>query len=277
MEQLRQEKPLPAAVGDFARLVIVFVTYLEASAISRSVDNFLLADQSLADKLIDEGKTTALRILEALKAEARHDSDLPLRSSLKCHIDLTLMLLFTPRTEVVNHAQSFKTELEAVPARERLRHWIDRDAGRHARHAIAAAGALTGLLQSNSTRGFYEPIAALLATLTLWTYSQMVESASTSCGFIGTVLDRTSGGGRTSTVRLDNFREAGKAREWVNGSESVRAHIKDVGNICKSSAGSRILVVGKAMITLRTSWMLSQGLGLWLSMLRSRADKGDTM
>lgn len=273
LKQLRQERPSPPTIGDFARLILVFVTYMEAAALNRSRNNMLLADRRTADRQLEEANKEATTILETLKLEARSDSDLPLRSSLNCHIHLTLMLLLTPRTEVINHAQSFKTELEVEGAHRRLREWIDRDAGRQARHAIAAAGALVGLLQSNSTLGFYEPIAALLSILTMWTYSQMVEDPSVSYTFNGTGPDKTVGSGRTAMVRLDNSRQAWKIREWIDRSEGAFAHIKNVGNICRPSAGSRILDLGRDLVTGRSAWLLSHGLGVWLGKLKVRADR----
>jgi hypothetical protein len=274
---LGERKPLPRDVGDFARLILVCATYQTTFTVLNYIRGPLLPGIDCKQQTAEQLCRSAETILEALRptdapSTLTNDS---LRSSLECHVSLILMLLYVRLKDVLTIAKSFKTGNEETAARRRLIQWMQDRSGSDARKAIAHAGALLAILRRNSTRGFHEPIVALLAVLVLWTYNQLSTSSEGGQNHLQSIQSCHHGHGldhaleRGSVIRLDKPASSSELAAWYLGRPGLRPHIQGVGNINRPGAGKGILETGRRMLQDANVWALSQGLSLWLGKLIS--------
>ncbi len=127
------------------------------------------------------------------------------------------------------------------------------------------------ILRRRSTRGFHEPIAALLAILVLWCYNQLINEQSKD----GRASDYTSdytASKRGSVVRLEQS-QLQALQAWQDGHPGFKPHLQGVGDIERPGAGFVILEMGRRMIMEMNIGPLSNGLAAWLRKLSSQGSK----
>jgi hypothetical protein len=175
------------------------------------------------------------------------------------------MLLCCPRQALLNYVHRSNT-MQHEKSKEVISSWIKNQEGSMARRAVAYAGLLLGQLSELKFHAPYTPIMIALSTITIWTYSHVTEMASSGAHINGGAKSMERG----SVVRLEDG-ELDKEREaWIQGTEGFRAHLKDVGNICRRGASSRIVDASLQLLRSLGGWGLSQGLEQWLTTLRDQ-------
>jgi hypothetical protein len=211
---------------------------------------------------VHEWQSTARHGLEdvMLKTTAPHDP-LGLRISLTAHVHHVSILLHWPLNDLLAFIGSQVGHREKHEAQEKLRLWIEEDEGRTARRTVHHACMLFTLTKSNPSRGFHEPFALLIATVTIWAFNQLSSYMSSA------TVRNNSGIERLPTVRLDKLRDMGAADSWVENGGTMRGHLTDVGNISAPRAGRILLQVACRTLLAMEIWTLSQGFAKVLSLL----------
>lgn len=257
---------LPAFLGDFARLVLVFTIYRCASAVRNMSKNPL---RPRPDHFIDED--VLARAVAGLEVLAADFLDTPrgtlMQTSVVCHVFFTLMILYSPREHLISrlHVKG-SDDRHGTSATQKVEAWIASGNGRTARLAVANAARLLAMMRDRSCQAFYEPMMILASVGTLSTYSELTE---TECGNSQptTSSDRARYLGdrreREPMVRLDLTVKSPAFIAWLDGGSNIKGHIKDVGNVNRSGASSRILDVGLQAIQQRRTW----GLGMCFAMI----------
>lgn len=181
---------------------------------------------------------------------------------------LVSLPLFIPRKDLLAFAYTYRTDRKRCDstAKHNLALWMRAQRGPKARPAVAFAGTLLRLLRKYPCQGFHEPITALLATLVIWAYSRL---APTSTPYYGHRINGSNECG--SIVRLDRILSDEAEKAWVEGEQGLKGHLKDVGDIAVLDAGSRLLSVGELLLKRMNTWVLSQGLVVWLGKLKVRS------
>ncbi|KAF4626545.1 hypothetical protein G7Y89_g11610 [Cudoniella acicularis] len=265
LSRLRQGQPLPPCTGDFARLVLVFAVYCSAALLQRQFVNPLAPEHSSDNHLEMASNEPAHRVLKYLRPSTGAFSDGLLRSSLNCHIHLAAMLLDVPRADLLDHAHLFRSSQARADSRQKLHDWIVRNSGRDARMALTHAGTLWGMIRySPLPQPFFSPLMAVLSILVLWTYSHLAANFPDIAG-------SAMASERQSILRLDKYRSDATTQAWVQGGQSIRGHMTDVGIISNPGASMSILQVGGQALGAMETWALSQGLNAWLAKLKYRA------
>ena len=269
--KIRRCEPLGSTIGDFARLILVCVTYQTMLSVQNMVEKPLLAHSVVNVVSTEDFHNFATNVLEALKplpSERRGSSSL--KASVNLHILLVLMLLFTPRQQLLNHAHAYNTDQEQPELRYGIADWMNADGGRTARRAVAHAGRLLGALGTCKSQGAHEPIMLLMCIVTLWTYSLMVDmgNAPHFIGGGGGSVNDKSRKDRGTIVRLDDLDF--DPEDWINGRTHLPGHIKNVGNIGRPGAALQILGTGIAALKELGPWGVGQGWGMWLVKLKTR-------
>lgn len=212
-----------------------------------------------------------------------------LAASLQCHTLLVLMLLHVPRQDLLAFAHSTRTEQEEQgDLRVRLEQWMREDGGRSARMAVGLAGRILALVRRLPNCSFYVPPSLLLAVVVLWAFNQLSRRTldnSSSDPNDGTqfmpLQDTPNERFRGSTIRLDRpgttTLEIGDSasremRAWVDGTAGLKPCLHDLGNICKPSAGPRLLELGSNMLKNMRAWGLGPTLATWLTELKARCE-----
>ena len=274
-------------VGEFARLVLVMATYRYSLSLCETVlTNPFLADTAKsADYTAAELVKGAVTVMGALRQQGLDSHrglgcNTELRAAVDCHMLLALMMLHVPRSELVDFAHSFHAKQER-PLSERLRvlkGWIQEDHGRTARSAVAYAGGLLGALHRNPDCVFHKSVSALLAILVLWAYNRLAQNNAGNLGRADvTDVARAAGDNleRTSTVRLDRAGPSAAllssdVQAWRDGRASLQPSLQGVANICRPSAGLRLIEMGMDALRGMRGWNLSEGLLSWLEGLEKR-------
>jgi hypothetical protein len=249
------------AVGDLARLILTYAIYVTTWELRQQSRNELLGHLS-NHQSVHEWQSTARHGLEdvMLKTTAPHDP-LGLRISLTAHVHHVSILLHWPLNDLLAFIGSQVGHREKHEAQEKLRLWIEEDEGRTARRTVHHACMLFTLTKSNPSRGFHEPFALLIATVTIWAFNQLSSYMSSA------TVRNNSGIERLPTVRLDKLRDMGAADSWVENGGTMRGHLTDVGNISAPRAGRILLQVACRTLLAMEIWTLSQGFAKVLSLL----------
>ncbi|KAF2459384.1 hypothetical protein BDY21DRAFT_370145 [Lineolata rhizophorae] len=114
-------------------------------------------------------------------------SETPLRTSLLIHSQLISLLLLIPRRDLFDFAHSYTPpppsttdrplradSPAATTATAAVLAWLRADDGQRARRAVLAAAELLDSLRRHPAGAPHEPFAALVATVTLWAFSELV-------------------------------------------------------------------------------------------------------
>jgi hypothetical protein len=183
--------------------------------------------------------------------------------NLKSHVHHVAILVHVPISVLLAYAGSQARNNAIDEARQELIAWMKDDGGRTARHAIMHASILFSLIRRQPCRGLHEPIALLLATLTLWAYHQLSQPQLQQ-------ENSKNNGDPQVTVRLDRIHRTHAARSWIDSGAVLRGYVTDVGNICAPGAGKRLLQVACRALAMMDDWSLSQGFLNVLTRLQMR-------
>lgn len=217
------------------------------------------------------------------------------------HLHLSRTILLAPldtfqalADAVLTLAQNAKrTQPLHLASRQRLANaekdileWAQRDAC-HARLAVLHSGCLFWHIRRYSCRAFYEPMAVVLATLTIWAYSSYASKTAEGSEHPNDRLvhnNETEGNGRSTRKTTSDDRDIESSRSSLDDenvepaptfihldrpnddemvqafvrfgiSTAMRANIAGVGNIYSVKGPARILREGrKILATVSTAW-----------------------
>lgn len=292
---LRQGTCLPPTVDTFARLVLVHAIYQHSAGLHSTAYKNPFFSTRPTDDYISEHRNNTIKMMETLQdqglSNGQDQGTELLAASLQCHTLLVLMLLHAPRKDLLAFAHSTRTEQEEQDdLRLRLEQWMREDGGRSARVAVGLAGRILALVRRLPSCSFHVPPSLLLAVLVLWAFNQLLRRAldnNSSDATNGTHNMAQQEHGvpnerfRGSTIRLDRpgttTLEIGDSasremRAWVDGIAGLKPCLHDLGNICKPSAGPRLLELGSNMLKNMRAWGLGPSLASWLTELKARCE-----
>ena len=259
MQLITTRKPLPHRLGDFATLIIVLATQQTASAMCNGIAVSLFSSTGSGHAGMDQLCQNAVGVIEALwPADSSPASNDILRSSLECHLSLTLMLLHCRRRDLLSFVRDFTMRADDSEARASLVQWVKKQGGQRARAAAAHAGRLLATLRRCPTGGFHEAIAVLLAILLLWSYNQLLsEEPSFSPR---QAVDEQGLLERGSVIRLDGAKNTADIRAWCqNAQPGMKPYLQGVGSIVRPGAGVKIIELGQRLLKDMHVWGLGQG------------------
>lgn len=240
--KLRAGEKLDKSIGSFARLILLHTLYSSTASLRNVLKYPYLEDWQTAD-FWSKWISGTLASIENMKLDLKSGEPTGLQWSLECHICMAKALLFTPKVFLLPLAHS-RNSPGYANAKEELLRWIAQNKGRTARRAVMYSAILLDNLRSNRTSGYYEAIAGHFATLTLWAYAHLTAPA----------LAHTREGRYTATVRLDSTEMQDDIFAWINGDESLRAHIKEIGNIRRLGVEKQILNMGRTLLDAFSTW-----------------------
>jgi len=261
---LARGNELNSNVGDFARALLCSATYGSASAVLDMIKNPFAPGIIQSENILEETRQKAISAINMLRKTHGLATD-----SLDGHLLLLPMLLCIPRPALLNYAHTFNTESERPDYHRQIQLWMEHNDGRTARYAVWFAGNLLGNLKGRKFFTHQGPIALLLSTITLWTYSQF-------CGSMGVANSRNirarteNGRERRSVIRIDQTDYETDLTSWIEGQPNLVGHLKDVGDISRPGSSSQILVLAEQLLSEFGGRGLSRGLRPWLSDLQSR-------
>ncbi|CAK7220673.1 hypothetical protein SBRCBS47491_004269, partial [Sporothrix bragantina] len=189
----------------------------------------------------------------------------PSAAAPDCHLLLEAMLLCIPRSALLHHAHHClnPASSESAESRQQVQAWMEQDGGSTARSAVSFAGRLLGVLREHKSVAPYEPMATALCVITLWTYSRAT-------------LENSDGHGqerRRGVLRLDGFNDFNdkvSVSDWISGKSKKGAHLRDVGDISRPGAPSRILSVAIEHMRELKDCCLARELAIWLKRVQDR-------
>jgi hypothetical protein len=279
---LNDGQELPGSVGDFARQVLVLTICRHCmdlcdTLLRNPFATSLVSGVDLRTTKLVRGGVAAIENLTGHTSDRWNSMDT--HPTVECHMYLALMILHTPRTELLDFAHSFNAGQDRPVSRNRLREWMQDDEGRTARTAVAYAGVLLAYLRRKSFSGFYDPVSVVMAVLVLWTYNQLGQEPENQNKNteIPELVSRDNKK-RNLTVRLDRIAQssihlAEDVKAWRDAPADLIPSLTGVANICRPSAGIRLLEIGIDVLNDFAEWGLSQGLLVWLSGLRRRCKR----
>ncbi|OBT64241.1 hypothetical protein VE03_06892 [Pseudogymnoascus sp. 23342-1-I1] len=268
LESLYTSPSLSMRLGGFAKLIVVFSIFRNVWDMQQYASTpFLPALSLLSQGEWIEKVKSALQYIERSSRGSFANTDM-VQLSLEAHTHLVSLMLYIPLAEVLMYARSQKGNRDGQQARKRLENWTREMNGRTARHAVIHASALFGLIRTRLCGSFYEPITFLIATLTLWTFSQfspnqLASSPSDSSGHYNNM------GQLQSRIRLDKIRSAEGAQEWIENGGDMGGYLANVGNICVAASGARILKIATQTLSSMDTWALGTGFASVLAQLQS--------
>jgi hypothetical protein len=157
---------------------------------------------------------------------------------------------------------------------------VEEDKGRRARTAVAYASGILAVFRQNARFMLRDPVPAVMAILVLWAYNQLVgkpglrnKSDARPITTSGEIKERKV------TVRLDRAgpfaaRLSGDVHAWRDGQSGLKPSVHGVANICRPSAGIRLLEIGIEILRDMRGWSLSHGLIAWFGGMLARCDEG---
>lgn len=273
MQMLANSQTLPQNLGMFARLIVGIAVYQSTNSLFKIQGNLFFSTWSWSQQNADI-LTRATLFIEELKPTFNLDEDDLTCHSLECHRPLALMLLHVPRKDIMNLAHSYNSKFKDQQLNDRLSEWATRENGIQARQAVAYAAMVLTVAKKGTVSAFYEPIAAMLATLVLWTYSQLSDSGprTSTEGLLSDAVQLERG----SVVRLDRMRSRADVSAWSEGQAAhQRPHLSGVGTIDRPRAGITILELGRQTLLdkARNTWAMNQWLASWLGKLKIRTQE----
>jgi hypothetical protein len=251
-------------MSELARLILTFAVYRAIRSIQNITGNIFLSSSISEQPSLTNSINEALSLLQSWIATPGIPRSM-LSSSVVCHSYWVSMLLCSPKQTLLSYAHHWNTVQQERKNKDIIDNWIKEQKGCLARRAVSYAGLLIGKLRELKFHAPYTPIMIALSTITIWTYSHLNEGPIS--------LPYSSGSThreRGSIIRLDDGELDAQREAWVAGDDNLRAHLKDVGNICRHGASYRILDVGLQILKDMGGWGLSQGLELWLETLSNR-------
>ncbi|KAF1808149.1 hypothetical protein P152DRAFT_254083 [Eremomyces bilateralis CBS 781.70] len=264
LAQLGNNKTLPKNISDFGRLILTFALYRTIRTIRTLSGNPFVSNALSERSFINDSANEAIFLLQGWYSGPLNTKSM-LNSSVDCHNLCVSMLLCSPRQALLSYVHRRNTMQHEKEPKEVIDHWIKEQNGCVARRAVSYAGLLLGKSKGLKFQAPCTPIMIALATVTIWAYSHMTEVVS-SPSYSHGIRARERG----SVIRLDDGELDQRREAWIQGDESFRAHLNDVGNICRQRASYRIADVGVQLLDDLGGWGLSQGLEHWLSTLRNR-------
>lgn len=173
------------------------------------------------------------------------------------HLHLARIVLFAPFQSICDLAygmtkeDSSMTSAQMTALRRAIREWVTEDASK-ARLTALHAGALLRHLHAFHTNSFYEPLAVLLATLTLWAFGSFTTTArdagsSSQRRYSDTQL-------HTVSIAIDQPLDPELARTFVKIGGEMQPTLRGVGNICGAGAPERVLLGGSKLVSEIGRW-----------------------
>jgi hypothetical protein len=259
-------------VGELGHLALVHAIHETTFEMRIALKNPLFRGLSGASPFLDENKfqnwqVRAGKLLELLSPLGESINSQPSgiyswqsRQYISTSAHHVSLLVFSPIEDLLNFAGSEFNSREKRDVEERLLDWVADDNGRTARRAVLHACIIFASIRSRSCYNFHEPIAFLVATLTIWTYNHL-----TTAQFSG------SQSSRQTTLRLDVSWNQDTAELWMDGEpEDTQGYLTGVGNINDQSSGKRLLQVAHETLLGLPAWGLSQGFAQFLDKLKGQ-------
>jgi hypothetical protein len=265
LQTLSNEEELSPAIGDFGRLVLTHAVYMTTWEMRQQAKNPLLQRTSFLSG--ENGfvawqniATSTLDVLLPSNQDSGQSS--VMRLNLRAHVHHVAVLVHVPLSALLAYARAQAANIGVQKAQQELFAWMQEDNGRTARHAVLHAGILFSLIREQPCRGFHEPIALLIATLTLWAFHQLSYQRQPPLAHSREAIQ--------TTVRLDRAHRTQASLSWIENGADLRGYLTDVGNICGPGAGKRLLQLSCRTLVAMDAWALSQGFLHVLSTLQMR-------
>ncbi|CAK7220660.1 hypothetical protein SBRCBS47491_004263 [Sporothrix bragantina] len=265
-------------VGNFGRLAIVHAIYQTTFDVRAQTANPLL------DVLLEEilSATAAASTATATSAmngrgmallQSQHSpSSWRLETSVIASAYHVSLVSIVPVSDLLAFVSSTATTAEKTAAEAELRAWMADNGGRTARRAAVRACITFTLIRERPCHGFYEPVALLMSTLTLWVFNRLSTLLLSSVTNSGTSGNAASSSSAQVTLRLDQAWTAESERAWLEAkNENVRGYLTDVGNIKDAKFRRKLLEVACNALSAMPAWGLSHGFADFLSLLKEAA------
>jgi hypothetical protein len=263
--QLHKKKRLFPDMSEFAQLILTHAVYRMVRSIQNISGNIFLSNTISEQRFINESINESRSLLESWNIATQLPKSM-LNSSVIWQNYCVSMLLHSPRQALLRYAHHCNTMKQEMKSTKVISNWIKEQDGCLARRAVSYAGLLLGKLRELKFQTPYTPIMIALSTITIWTYSRMTEMTTSAQYSSASTNSRERG----LIIRLDDGELDAQREAWISGDNSLRAHLKDVGNIRRQGASYRILDVGVQILRDQGGWGLTQGLEFWLTTLRNR-------
>ncbi|KAL1887115.1 hypothetical protein Sste5346_010432 [Sporothrix stenoceras] len=277
-------------IGNLGRLAIVHAIYQTTFDLRAQTDNPLLGG------LLEEGqgrsavgKTTtvfsnwqarAALLLETILSatavtgrgmallQSQHSPSWRLQLSVTASAYHVSLVNIVPVGDLLAYVSSTATMAEKADAEAELRAWMADNGGRTARRAAVRASITFALIRERPCHGFYEPVALLMSTLTLWVFNRL--STTREDGQEpGSLANNPSA---QVTLRLDHAWTAESEHLWLEAEdENVRGYLTGVGNIKDAKSRRKLLEVACDSLSMMPAWGLSHGFAAFLSLLKDTA------
>jgi hypothetical protein len=177
-----------------------------------------------------------------------------------------LLLTVTPVDDIFKYTNPKASVEEHERAKASLTSWVSQQDGQTGRRAVLYACIVFSLTRMHSCRGFHEPIAFLVSTLTIWTYTRLKSGPN-----------QQGQGTRQShvTIRLDRIWSDEAVEAWVQSQpDNTRGYLEGVGNINDSHSGQRLLQAASLSLSMMPAWRgLATGFARFIESLRVNSNQ----
>jgi hypothetical protein len=276
LHDLVNHEVIPPGVGDLGLLAIIHAIHETTFEMRMALKNPLFGGLSGSSPFLDDTKfrnwqVRAGKLLELLVPSGKAvDESMNSRPShipnwqsqqyISTSAQHVSLLVFSPIEDLLNFAGSQPDSREKRDVEERLLDWIADDNGRPARRAVLHACIIFASIRSRSCHNFHEPIAFLVATLTIWTYNHLVTAQISG-----------SQNSQPAVLRLDVPWNAKTAEHWMDGEpEDTQGYLAGVGDINERGAGKRLLKLAYETFLDLPAWGLSQGFAQFIDKLKGQ-------
>lgn len=276
LHDLINHQIIPRDIGDLGLLALVHAIHETTFEMRMALKNPLFKGLSGSSPFLDETKfqnwqVRAGRLLELLSSlekpvgdstsfRPREMSNWQSKHCISTSAHHVSLLVFAPIEDLLNFAGSEPNSREKRDVEGRLLDWVADDNGRTARRAVLHACIIFASIRSRSCHNFHEPIAFLVATLTIWTYNHLTTAQISGLQ-----------SARRTTLRLDGPWNQDTAELWMDGEpEHTQGYVTGVGDINEQSTGKRLLQVAREALLDLPAWGLSQGFAQFLDKLKAQ-------
>ncbi|KAF2429685.1 hypothetical protein EJ08DRAFT_272364 [Tothia fuscella] len=265
LQMLTSSGGLTDDVEGFGRLAVVYAIYsivFELRTVQNHIFDILTSESESHSISTANLQDRLAQVFEILRPLCEH-SDALYKTPTKSAKDLQSTVFttahhvslrnFAPVGDLLAFTSAPDDDSEKLQAEHRLLVWSADDNGRTARRAVLHACSLFTSIRNQSCGSFYEPVAFLVATLTIWTYNYLVREPG------------------NNAVPLDNVWGTEYARIWLEDcSHGVCGSLSDVGSINHPRAGKVLLEIAHKSLLQMTSWATSQEFALFIDRLQRK-------
>lgn len=251
MQSLYKLNPIPAEIGAFSYLLILFCFFRDQLFLRQAEDMGLPAvfGQDRGDATGTMGyQQKVWELLDPSRRPGHSRGD----ATAAQYYHMMRIVLHVSHRDLTAFSGWRVSQLGQQETQGRLLAWVSAN-GDSAREAVLHAGILLHQCRSRSTSGYQEPAAIVLATLVLWVYNSSLSQRMTQGLECDSKLQR-----RVPAFRLDREMDQEEALDWIRNGNQQRPFVAGVGNIHAPGSFSKALQQAVNSLTSFKTWQVSQ-------------------